>query len=398
MPDEAIFVINTGSSSLKFGLYVEQDGDEQLLLGGLADDIGRSNGMIELKDAHGRTLRSQKLSFASQSDALDYAAQWFREISPSQPCAIGHRVVHGGPHLLTHQRITPAVIKELHYCLHFAPLHIPLALQLIERSERCYPNIPQFACFDTVFHTTIPEVASRFAIPRELFDEGIHRYGFHGLSYESIVHQLGKDLPSRTVMAHLGSGASLAAVRDGQSVDTTMGLTPTGGIPMATRSGDLDPGVLLYLLRVKQMNADSLEELLNHNSGLTALSSGKGDMRDLEAAADGGDREAQLAIEVFCASIRKVIAAYAAVLGGLDMVIFAGGIGEHSARIRSSVCHGLEFLELQIEESRNQGEGRAISGDGSQVRVCVVPSQEDRQIARNCRAMMRRNRPEGIGQ
>ena len=261
-------------------------------------------------------------------------------------------------------------------CLHFAPIHIPIALQLIERAERAYPDVPQFACFDTAFHRSMPESAARIPLPPELFEEGIRRYGFHGLSYESIVYQLGENLPSRTVIAHLGSGASLVAVKDGRSVDTTMALTPAGGIPMATRSGDLDPGVLLYLLRVKQMQADALEELLNHDSGLKALSGGRGDMRDLESAADAGDGKAQLAIEVFCASIRKAIAAYAAVLGGLDMLVFAGGIGEHSSRIRSSVCEGLQFLGISSDQ------------ESSRVRVRVVPSQEDRQIARHCRALL----------
>jgi len=362
MPNFSILVINTGSSSLKYGLYVEQNGEEQLLFGGSAQ-----NGTIDLRDGNDRVLRSEKLTFASQGDALDHATQWLAELSPDKPCAIGHRVVHGGPRLVAHQRITPALMEELQACVHFAPLHIPLALQLIERAERGYPQIPQFACFDTAFHRTIPETAARFALPGELFDEGIRRYGFHGLSYESIVHQLLGKLPRRTVIAHLGSGASLVAVKDGRSVDTTMALTPAAGIPMATRSGDLDPGVLLYLLRVKQMDPDSLEALLNHDSGLKALSGGKADMRDLETAADGGDPEAQLAIEVFCMSIRKTVAAYAAVLGGLDLLVFAGGIGEHSARIRNSVSEGLQFLGI--------------------FPVLVVPSQEDRQIARHCRKM-----------
>jgi acetate kinase len=391
MSDGLILVINTGSSSLKFGFYEERDGKEQLVLEGLADGVGRSNGKLELRDATGRALRSENVNPASADDAMDRAVRWLAEISAYTPGAIGHRVVHGGPNLLTHQRITPAVLEELRRCVHFAPLHIPVALQLIHNGERSYPNVPQFACFDTAFHKSIPEAAARFALPRDLFDEGIRRYGFHGLSYESIVHQIGKELPSRTIVAHLGNGASLAAIKDGRSVDTTMGLTPTGGIPMATRSGDLDPGVLLYLLRVKKMDADSLEKLLNRDSGLTALSGGKGDMRDLEAAADGGDRKAQLAIEVFCASIRKVIAAYTEVLGGIDMLVFTGGIGEHSARIRDGVCRGLDFLGISINDSANRSHCGEISTKQSVVRVCVVPSQEDLQIARHCRTMMRAN-------
>jgi acetate kinase len=391
MPDEPILVINSGSSSLKFGLYAQRDGKEQVVLDGLADGIGRDSGKLELKDAQGRTLRSEGMRFASEDDALEHAARWLAELSQAKPVAVGHRVVHGGPHLLTHQLVTPALLKKLQNCVHFAPLHIPTALRLIKSAERSYPKLPQFACFDTAFHTTIPEVAARFALPRPLFDEGIRRYGFHGLSYESIVHQLGKDLPSRAVMAHLGNGASLAAVQDGRSVDTTMGLTPTGGIPMATRSGDLDPGVLLYLMRVKQMNADSLEHLLNRDSGLTALSGGNGDMRDLELAAASGNQAAELAIEVFCASVGKVIAAYTAVLGGLDMLVFAGGIGEHSAPVRGRVCKGLTFLGISIDDPTNQSNGNTISTKESKVRVRIVPSQEDRQIARHSRALLREN-------
>lgn len=387
MADEPILVINSGSSSLKFGLYVQREGEERAVLDGLADGIGRDSGKLELNDAHGQTLRSETIRFASEDEALSHAARWLAELSQLKPFAVGHRVVHGGPRLLAHQLITPAVLAELQNCIHFAPLHIPTALRLITAAEKAYPQLPQFACFDTAFHATIPEVGSRFALPRPLFDEGIHRYGFHGLSYESIVRQLGTQLPSRTVIAHLGNGASLAAVKDGRSVDTSMGLTPTGGIVMATRSGDLDPGVLLYLLRVKKMNADSLEHMLNRESGLTGISAGKSDMRDLESAAAGGDQKAQVAIEIFCTGIRKVIAAYAAVLDGLDMLIFSGGIGEHSAPVRSSVCNGLGFLGVSIDDAGNQLNASTLSTKGS-VHVRIVPSQEDLQIARHSRALL----------
>ena len=389
MPEQSILVINTGSSSLKFGLYSEQNGDERVLFDGLADGIGQDNGTLEVKDASGQKLRSEKLSFASRHDALTHAARWLDELSPEKPYAIGHRVVHGGPRLVKHQRITPALIAELQACVHFAPLHIPMALQLINEAQRAYPDVRQFACFDTAFHCTMPETASRFPIPRELFEEGIRRYGFHGLSYESIVHRLGDKLPGRVVIAHLGSGASLVAVKDGKSVDTSMGLTPTGGIPMATRTGDLDPGVVIYLQRAKKMDADSVEKLLNHNAGLIALSGGTSDMRKLQLDADRHDQQAALAIEVFCLSIRKVVAAYAAVLGGLDLLVFAGGIGEHSQRVRKTVCDGLGFLGVSLDERKNDAAEAVISKSDSRVKVCVVPSQEDREIARHCRAMMR---------
>ena len=388
MADEPILVINSGSSSLKFGLYVQHDGEEQAVLDGLADGIGRDSGKMELKDAQSQMLRFESVRFASEDEALSQAARWLAEISQLKPVAVAHRVVHGGPHLLAHQLITPAVLAELQSCVHFAPVHIPTALRLITAAEKAYPKLPQFACFDTAFHTTIPEVGSRFALPRPLFDEGIHRYGFHGLSYESIVYQLRPELPGRSVIAHLGNGASLAAVKDGRSVDTSMGLTPTGGIPMATRSGDLDPGVLLYLLRVKKMNADSLEHLLNRESGLTGISAGKSDMRDLESAVADGDQKAQIAIEIFCTGIRKVVAAYAAVLGGLDMLVFSGGIGEHSAPVRSSVCQGLGFLGVSIDDAANKSNATTLSTKGSKVGVRIVPSQEDLQIARHSRALL----------
>ena len=334
-----IFVINTGSSSLKCGLYVSQ----------ATDDTSPDVPQFDL-DA---------------TDAFDRAAQWLADRG-EQPGAIGHRIVHGGPHLLTHQRITPAVREELQRSIHFAPLHLPKALHFIDLAATRFPDVAQFACFDTTFHRTIPEVAARFALPRQLYSEGVRRYGFHGLSYESIVHQLGHDLPGRLIIAHLGNGASLAAVANGQSVDTTMGLTPTGGIPMGTRPGDLDPGVLLYLLREKRMTVDDLENLLNHESGLKGLSGTTGDMRQLEAAANRGDPDAALAIEIFCRSIRKVIAAYTVVLGGLDLLVFAGGIGENSARVRAGATEGLP----------------------RDVPVRVVPSREDPQIARHCRALL----------
>jgi acetate kinase len=266
-----------------------------------------------------------------------------------------------------------------------------MALQLIEEAERTYPDVPQFACFDTAFHCTLPDVAKRFPLSKELFDDGIRRYGFHGLSYESIVYQLGESLGRRTVIAHLGSGASLAALQDGRSVDTSMGLTPTGGIPMATRTGDLDPGVLLYLNRAKQMNVDALETLLNHNAGLKALSGGTSDMRELQETAKSGNQDAQLAIDVFCMAIRKTIAAYAAVLGGLDMLIFAGGIGEHSFSVRSQVCSGLAFLGLVVDAKANEANALTISAAESSASIWVVASQEDLQIARHCRKMMQGN-------
>jgi acetate kinase len=388
MPDAPILTINTGSSSLKFGIYLQRNGKEELQLDGLADGIGRDSGKLEIKDGAGRVLRSESARFPDASHALASAKDWLAELSPGKPCAVGHRVVHGGPRLLAHQRITPSVLAELRACVHFAPLHIPAALSLIEAAEKTYPGVPQFACFDTVFHATMPELASRYALARELFDEGMRRYGFHGLSYESIVSQLGTELPRRAVIAHLGNGASLAAVSDGRSTDTSMGLTPTGGIPMGTRSGDLDPGVALYLMRLKKLNADALESLLNHEAGLKALSGGPSDMRDLEKSAEQGDAAAQQAIDIFCYDIRKFIASYAAALEGLDMLVFTGGIGEKSAIVRANICNALHFIGVHLDAAANEKNAPTISTAQSVVRVRVIKTEEDLQIARHTRALL----------
>jgi len=297
--------------------------------------------------------------------------------------------VHGGPHLTSHQLITDQLLLKLKDSIHFAPLHIPAAVDLIEETLRTYPALPQFACFDTAFHGTMPEVATRFALPRELFEEGVRRYGFHGLSYESIIHQLGDSPPELMVIAHLGSGASVVAVKDGRSVDTSMGLTPTGGIVMATRSGDLDPGILLYLLRKHAKTPDELENLLNRKSGLLGIS-GSGDMRDLEARAKAGDRHAEMAIQIFCRSIAKTVASYAAVLGGIDLLVFTGGIGEHSARVRREVCRALQFMRLVLDEAANASYAETISCRDGLVQVRVLSSQEDKQIARHCRRLMQK--------
>jgi acetate kinase len=388
MHNAPILTINSGSSSLKLGLFIEGNGEEHILFDVLADGIGKHNGKLEVRNEAGNPVRSEALVSTTQEQALDKVACWFGEMEADEPAAIGHRVVHGGPHLTTHQRISLEVLDELQRSVHFAPLHIPSALRLIKEAQKIYPKVPHFACFDTAFHRTLPEAAARFALPSDLFLEGVRRYGFHGLSYASIVRQLSNELPPRVVIAHLGNGASLAAVEHGLSVDTTMGLTPTGGIPMGTRTGDLDPGVLLHLMRIKQMAVDALEDLLNHDSGLVGLSGHTSDMRDLQASADRGSAPARLAIEVFCRSIRKTIAAFAAVLQGLDLLVFTGGIGEHSAKVRSSACDGLDFLGIQLDRDRNEGNATTISTETSKCRVAVIPSEEDREIACHCRELM----------
>jgi acetate kinase len=365
-----VLVVNSGSSSLKFGVYGRAGGDEEPVLSGSAEGIGRSSGTLDIRSAGGKPLLRREGVLESQSDALAALAAVIGQQIHTAPAAVGHRVVHGGPGLCRHQLITPRVLDELRSATHFAPLHIPQALSLIASAQSTFPAAAHFACFDDAFHQTIPEVASHLPIPRHYFDAGIRRYGFHGLSYESLVHQLGTQVPERAIFAHLGNGASLCALRHGVSIDTTMGLTPTGGIFMGTRAGDLDPGLLLYLLRSEKLGADQLEDLLNHQSGLFALSGGESDVKALEERAGASDPLAVLALDAFAVSVRKGIGAYAALLGGVDLLVFTGGIGEHSHSIRSAATTGLEFLGLGPN------------------RIQVLPAQEELQIARHCRRLM----------
>jgi acetate kinase len=367
---ELILVLNSGSSSLKFGVYYRGASDEQALLSGSADGIGRSNGTLHIRAADGTTLVQRESIHESQSHALKVLSAVIPQHIHSTPVAVGHRVVHGGPHLRSHQLITSQVLDQLRSATHFAPLHIPQALTLIASAQSIFPSAEHFACFDDAFHRTIPEVASRFALPQRYFDAGIQRYGFHGISYESLVHHFGVTLPERSIFAHLGNGASLCALRNGMSIDTTMGLTPTGGIPMGTRSGDLDPGIFLYLLRNEKLDADKLEDLFNHQSGLSGLSSGESDVKMLEERARSDDPKARLALNAFAVAVRKTIGAYMALLGGVDLLAFTGGIGEHSDYIRAKATEGLELLGLTADK------------------IHIVTAQEERQIARHCREMM----------
>ena len=368
--DGSILVVNSGSSSLKFGIYRLGATDEEPLLTGSAEGIGRGNGTLQIRSFDGTSLIQRNQIHESQDDALRALAAAIREHADTTPVAVGHRVVHGGPKLCRHQIITPQVLDQLRSAIHFAPLHIPQALSLIATAQSIFPSAAQFACFDDAFHQTIPEVASHFALPHRYYDAGIRRYGFHGISYESLVHHFGAKLPTRAIFAHLGNGSSLCALRNGISIDTTMGLTPTGGIPMGTRSGDLDPGVILYLLRNDKLDWDRLEDLLNHQSGLFALSSGESDVKTLEERARSNDPKARLALDVFAVSVRKTIGAYMALLGGVDLLVFTGGIGEHSNHIRSAATDGLELLGLTPDK------------------IQIVPTEEEQQIARHCREMM----------
>jgi len=389
-----ILTVNSGSSSLKLGLYRADAGPPHLLSRGATDAIGKPGGSLAITDAAGKTIHREDASHDSQSSAFTHAAQKLQQLSGTHPDAIGYRVVHGGPHLREHCRITPQVLDTLRVATHYAPLHIPGALALIDTASKLYPQVPAFACFDTAFHTTMPAEASTYAIPARFREQGVQRYGFHGLSYESVVATFGAApapaVPTRLVVAHLGSGASLCAIAEGRSVDTSMGLTPTGGIPMGTRSGDLDPGVVLFLARSGHLDSNALESVINHDSGLAGLSGGISDLRELTTAADKGSATAKQAIAIFCRSIAKTVASYAAVLGGLDCLVFTGGIGEHSAVVREQVCRQLGFLGLAIHAEANQRNAATISQQASAVRVQIIPADEDGRIAHHVHKLLSR--------
>ena len=374
-----ILALNSGSSSLKFGFYrVDSAGAEPLL--------------------------AETVATADEPDAMNRVASVLAASGLPPPDAIGHRIVHGGPALRQHCRIDAAVLRQLQAAAAFAPLHTPAALALIRFTQQHFPGVPQVACFDTHFHAGLPDVARVLPIARELQSEGIQRYGFHGLSLESIVRQLGDDalhrssvhddgwhrpslrLPERMVIAHLGNGASVTALKAGQSIDTSMGLTPSGGVIMGTRSGDLDPGVLVYLLREKKLDGASLQRLVDHRSGLLGISGLSSDMRRLHESA-AANPDARLAIEMFCYCVRKQVAAMMAVLGGLDMLVFTGGIGENDAQVRADICSGLAWIGLSLDGSRNRSASNPVSDGASSCQVLVLPSQEDEQIARHTWAL-----------
>ena len=321
----------------------------------------------------------ENLSDAHQCIAAIFAALDHSGLPP--PAAAGHRIVHGGPRYTTPQTITGPLLQELRKLVPLAPLHLPSQIEIIQAISNHYPDLPQVACFDTAFHASMPEVARRLPLPRNLWDAGVRHYGFHGLSYEFIVQALGAEAQGRVIIAHLGNGASMAAVLNRKPLDTSMGLTPAGGFMMSTRSGDLDPGILLYLLQAGY-SSDKIEKIINHESGLLGTSGASSDMKTLLEKRTS-DRLADEAIRMFCYGIRKFIGAYAAVLGGLDTLVFTGGIGEHAAPVREEICRGLDFLGIQVDPKQNAQNGAVISTPRSQCRVRVIATDEDLMIARH---------------
>lgn len=380
-----VLTLNGGSSSLKFAVYRLSVSGEEAVLTGAAEAIGVERGRFWLRKSK-QTLKDVPERFSDHAAAIKVMFAALRQQGFTEFSAAGHRIVHGGPYFRDPQRINANVVGRLKELALFAPLHVPPQIALIESVIQHFPELPQVACFDTAFHWGTPEIARRFALPRNLWDEGVMRYGFHGLSYEYIVNTLGDHLGSRAIIAHLGNGASMVALKDGRPLDTSMGLTPTGGFMMGTRSGDLDPGVLLFLLR-KGWTMEQLAALLDHQSGLLGVSGVSSEMKPLlESRAK--DSNAAQAVEMFCYQIRKFIGAYAAVLGGLDTLVFTGGIGERAGEVRAMIAGSLSFLGIELDDDANRRHCDVISGGNSRCSVRVIKTDEDLMIAKHTRRLI----------
>ena len=392
-----ILVINSGSSSIKFSVFEGKRDSTHPVAEGEISGVGTA-ARLKFHDSDGNDLTSKNPSRKAKarrdtgSDAIHRVLDAIAGAKLPAIDAVGYRVVHPGARLKGHCRITEEVLQELEAAAEFAPLHDPAAVELIRTAMKRMPEIGHFACFDTVFHESMGEASTTYALPKEIRDRGVRRYGFHGLSCESIVWQMreaaqGGELkfPARMIIAHLGSGCSVTAVVEGKSVDTTMGLTPTGGVVMGTRPGDLDPGVMLYLLRQKGATVDSVEQMVNHKAGIVALSGMANDMKAVRKAANDGDAFAWLAIRVFTRSVRKAMGGFCWLMGGVDAIVFTGGIGEHDRDTRDEVLGGLERLGIALDVwSDGEGEGvRRLSEESSSVAVYVAPAQEDLMIARH---------------
>jgi acetate kinase len=352
---DIVLALNAGSSTLKYALYRSEGGVEQ-----------------ELASA---TVPTHGSASAAALDAV------LAGLPPAGPITrVGHRLVHGGE-LTEPVAVDKAMLARLHELEPLAPLHLPPALQLLEAALQRLPTALHVACFDTAFHRDLPELARRLPLPLELHERGIRRYGFHGLSYQYVLSQLETPAPARLIIAHLGSGASLAAVRDGRCIDTSMGFTPAGGIPMGTRTGDLDPGVLLYLQRAQGLTREQLEHLVNQEAGLLGVG-GSADMQELLAREATGDARASLAVAWFAYALKKQIGGYVAALGGLDCLVFTGGIGEHAARVRELACSNLHALGIELDAERNRQGAELVSSAGATCQVRVIRTDEDRMICR----------------
>jgi acetate kinase len=387
LAEHVILSVNSGSSSLKFALYCMGELEETRIAQGAVEGIGLAAGQLWIRNKVNEVLLDIRRGFPEHASAAQGVSEAAKNLGFPRPVAAGHRVVHGGPNHSAAERVNASLLRELRELIPFAPLHLPSAIQGIDAVAARFPGLPQVACFDTAFHRRMPEVAQRLPLSHDLWDEGVRRYGFHGLSYEYIMSTLGARAEGRLVIAHLGNGASLAAVLNGRPLDTTMGFTPTGGLMMGTRSGDLDPGVLLHLMREKGLDHNRLDHAVNEQAGLLGVSNISPDMKTLLEQKEREPRAAQ-AVELFCYQLRKHIGAMTAVLGGLDTLVFTGGIGEHAAAVRWDVCRELAYLGIGLDAECNAAHAEVISAPGSTCTVLVIPTNEDVMIARQTRALL----------
>jgi acetate kinase len=396
LKQQTILTINRGSGTLKAGLY--QASDSPALVASMkVDRAGTREASIKIADASGKALLAAGIDDTGANSDLTAILKWLSENGyTSRLAGIGHRLVHGGPRYTESQRITPEVLAELGKIAQLDPDHTPQAIQNIQFFTDRLPHTPQIGCFDTAFHASLPKVARMYALPRKFFDEGVRRYGFHGLSCESILQQLRATDAAlagrRLIIAHLGNGASMTAVNDGKSVDTSMGFTPLEGLVMGTRSGDIDPAAIIYLQERDRMTPRDIDTFLNKQSGLLGVSGASSDMRDL-LEREAGDEQAAEAVALFCYRAKKYVGAYAAALGGLDALIFAGGIGENAPQVRERICAGLEFLGIEINPSLNRSNTPVISNARSRAKVKVIKTDEDAMIAQHVLAVIGKKSP-----
>jgi acetate kinase len=381
-----ILTINGGSSSIKFAIFDAGDSLRRILEGGI-ERIGLPEATFRVKGSDQADNFSRLVTAPDHTAAVGVLTDWIEERNGRNTLtAVGHRVVHGGPKYYKPERITAEMVTELKRLSPFDPDHMPEEILLTEAFHRRFPDLPQVACFDTAFHHDLPRVAQLLPIPRRYEAQGVRRYGFHGLSYAFLMEELARVSGSeaargRVILAHLGNGASLAAVRDGKSVDTSMSFTPTAGVPMSARSGDLDPGLVWYLARTEKMNDKQFNEMVNFQSGLLGVSETSSDMRDL-LKYETRDVRAAEAVALFCYQVKKWIGAFAAALGGVDTLVFAGGIGENAPPVRARICDGLGFLGIELEEKQNVANAGVISAAASRVAVRVIRTDEELMIAK----------------
>jgi acetate kinase len=389
--ENSILIINGGSSSIKFALYKIEESLTPVFYGAIGG-IGTQNVNFKFTNSITNESKNVTLNDSNYANAVNFLIRWLEQQDDFVSIkVIGHRIVYGMKHTAP-EWITSALLDELNEIMAFDPEHMPGAIQLIEGFRKQYSALPQIACFDTSFHASMPSVAKLLPIPRRFYEKGIQRYGFHGLSYAYLLGELNRvagdaTAQSKIIMAHLGNGASLAAIKEGKSMDTSMGFTPTSGLPMSTRTGDLDPGVACYLLQAEKFSPEQFNHLINYESGLLGISETNSDMREL-LKCQYSDKRAAEAIELFCYQTKKWIGSFGAVLGGLDTLVFSGGIGENAPEVRQRICEGLQFLGIELDEAKNKKNEPVISTDNSTVSVRVIPTNEELMIARlSCHMM-----------